>query len=68
MQATMKDKAKTSRELPGQIVAVQIAQAEDNVRAKCGKVESIKPSQRTNYSEGLVLKVNGPKPPAQRDS
>ena len=58
MKATMKDKGKTSRELPGQIVAAQIAQAEDNVRAECGKVESIKRTvQRGNLpKEPTTLK------------
>ena len=57
MKATMKDKGKTSRELPGQIVAAQIAQAEDNVRAECGKVESIKRTIRR------VQRGNLPKEP-----
>ena len=57
MKATMEDKGKTSREPPGQIVAAQIAQAEDNIRAECGKVESIKRTIRT------VQRGNLPKEP-----
>ena len=53
MKAAMKDKGKSSREHPGQILAAQISQEEESVRAECGNVDSIKHTIRRIQRKNL---------------
>ena len=53
MKAAMKDKGKSSRERPGQILAAQISQEQESVRAECGNPDSIKRTIRRIQRKNL---------------